>query len=62
MTDTSQTIEASGRTGDRCRVTGPYRSSRNARVILFVREGEAFPVDADGSSTTWTLVSEEDSE
>jgi hypothetical protein len=47
---------ASGRTGATCREPGPYYSGRNARVIVFFRTGQPFPVDADGKATTWTLV------
>jgi len=47
---------ASGSTGNACNLTGPYRSSRNARVIVFVLAGAKFPADTDGASTTWTLV------
>ena len=55
---TSSPRTGSGRTGGRCPVSGPYRSSRNARVIVFVRRGQAFPRDSDSAETTWTLVTE----
>jgi hypothetical protein len=48
-----------GRTGAACRQSGPYRSGRNAKVIVFVRQGATFPPDADGVSTTWVLMSAE---
>jgi hypothetical protein len=47
---------ASGSTGNACNLAGPYRSSRNAQVIVFVPAGTKFPADTDGVSTTWTLV------
>jgi hypothetical protein len=49
---------ASGTTGAACSLTGPYRSGRNAQVIVFVLAGTNFPSDSDGVSTTWTLVGE----
>jgi hypothetical protein len=49
-------LRAQGATGSTCRQSGPYRSSRNARVVLFVKQGAAFPRDADGASTTWVLM------
>ena len=51
-------INASGRTGTTCWQTGPYRSSRNARIIVVVRRGQRFPSDTDGALTTWTLVNQ----
>jgi hypothetical protein len=56
MPESAASISASGQTGAICRQSGPYRSSRNARVTVFVRQGTAFPADADGAATTWTLV------
>lgn len=56
MAVTAVTISASGKTGATCSVTGPYRSSRNAKVIIFFRAGTKFPADTDGASTTWSLV------
>jgi hypothetical protein len=56
MSDTSTTVTASGRTGGICPVSGPYKSSRNARVTVFFKRGQRFPSDADGASTTWTLI------
>jgi hypothetical protein len=53
----SVTVQASGTTGSTCKVSGPYRSTRNAGIIVFLKAGDKFPVDADGASTTWTLVS-----
>jgi hypothetical protein len=58
MPESALPISASGRTGAICRQSGPYRSSRNARVIVFVRQNAAFPADADGAATTWVLVTD----
>jgi hypothetical protein len=56
MSETSRPIAASGITGTTCQTTGPYRSARNARVVVFLRKGDRFPVDSDGASTTWSLA------
>jgi hypothetical protein len=56
MSETARPIAASGATGSICPSTGPYRSSRNAHVIIFLKRGDKFPVDADGAKTTWTLA------
>lgn len=45
-----------GTSGSRCPETGPYRSTGLARVVIFVKQGDTFPPDADGQSTTWVLV------
>lgn len=55
MSETARPIAASGATGTTCTTPGPYRSSRNARVIVFVKKGSKFPADTDGAATTWTL-------
>ena len=55
MSETARPIAASGATGTTCGTSGPYRSSRNARVIVFVKKGNKFPADTDGAATTWTL-------
>jgi hypothetical protein len=55
MSQTALPVAASGATGTTCSIPGPYRSSRNARVVVFVKKGDKFPVDADGAKTTWTL-------
>lgn len=55
--DSTSALQASGKTGGTCKQTGPYRSSRNAKAIVFVRKGHQFPPDTDGAATTWTLVS-----
>jgi hypothetical protein len=46
-----------GQTGSTCSQSGPYRSNRAAKVVIFVREGTTFPSDSDGLPTTWVLVS-----
>jgi hypothetical protein len=55
MSQTARPVAASGATGMTCQTPGPYRSNRNARVVVFLKKGDRFPVDADGASTTWTL-------
>lgn len=55
MADTAASVQASGRTGATCREAGPYRSSRNAHVTVFLQPGDRFPADADGAQTTWTM-------
>ena len=55
MPQTAISVTASGATGSTCQASGPYRSARNAKVIIFLKKGDKFPVDADGASTTWTL-------
>jgi hypothetical protein len=56
MAASASPISSSGRTGATCTVTGPYRSSRNARVVIFLKAGTRFPTDTDGAATTWSLV------
>jgi hypothetical protein len=56
MSETARPIAASGASGGTCQVGGPYRSSRNARIIVFLKRGDRFPRDSDGANTTWTLV------
>ena len=56
MSETARAIIASGATGTTCGTPGPYRSARNARVIIFLKKGDRFPVDSDGAKTTWTLT------
>lgn len=57
MSDTTATkINASGRTGATCTVSGPYKSSRNASVVVYFKRGDRFTADpVDGRDTTWTL-------
>jgi hypothetical protein len=56
MSDT--TTATGGRTGSLCPKTGPYKSARNARVIVFFKRGQRFPADVDGAATSWSLVTE----
>ena len=56
MSETARPIVASGATGTTCTTSGPYRSSRNAHVIVFLKRGDKFPVDSDGAKTTWALA------
>jgi hypothetical protein len=49
-----------GRTGTKCTKSGPYRSSVNAKVVIFVKQGDTFLPDANGASTTWVLMVPED--
>jgi hypothetical protein len=58
MPESATAISATGQTGGLCRQSGPYRSTRNARVVIFVRQGSTFPTDADGAGTTWSLVTD----
>jgi hypothetical protein len=55
MSQTARPVAASGATGTTCQAPGPYRSNRNAKVVVFLRMGDKFPVDSDGAKTTWTL-------
>jgi hypothetical protein len=55
MAETSAGVQASGRTSQTCREAGPYRSSRNAQVTVFLKPGDRFPADTDGAETTWTM-------
>ena len=50
------TVSATGQTGSTCTQSGPYRSSGRARLVIFVKSGDLFPTDWDGSNTTWVLV------
>lgn len=59
MAETASTVQVSGRTAATCREAGPYRSSRNARVTVFLKPGDRFPADTDGAETTWTMGSAE---
>jgi hypothetical protein len=58
MSETATAISAQGQTGGICQQSGPYRSNRNAQVIVFVRQGATFPTDADGAGTVWALVTD----
>jgi hypothetical protein len=56
--ETFMAARASGTTGAACALSGPYRSDRNSKIVVFFIKGSKFPPDADGEKTTWTLVSE----
>lgn len=60
MAETGASVQASGRTSATCREAGPYRSSRNAQVIVFLKTGDRFPADTDGAETTWTMGGEDE--
>ena len=60
MADTATSVQASGRTGAPCLEAGPYRSSRNAQVTVFLKAGDRFPADTDGAQTTWTMAGGDD--
>jgi len=47
-----------GQTGSICPQTGPYRSTGQAMIVLFVKQSDTFPPDWDGSSTTWVLLTD----
>jgi hypothetical protein len=55
MSQTARPVASSGATGTTCQAPGPYRSNRNAKVVVFLKKGDKFPVDTDGAKTTWTL-------
>lgn len=57
MSDTTATkINASGKTGATCNVSGPYKSTRNTSIVIFFKRGERFSADpVDGRSTTWVM-------
>lgn len=58
MAESEARVQASGRTSQTCREAGPYRSTRNAQVIVFLKVGDRFPADTDGAETTWSLGSD----
>lgn len=51
--------KVTGTSGSQCPQSGPYRSSGQAKVVIFVKQGETFPPDVDGTATTWTLLTAE---
>ena len=57
MSDTTATkISATGKTGETCTVSGPYKSTRNPSIVVFFKKTDRFSVDpVDGRSTTWNL-------
>lgn len=56
MSDTTATkVNASGKTGATCNVSGPYKSSRTT-VVVFFKRGDRFSVDpTDGGNTLWVM-------
>jgi len=53
---TATKINASGKTGDTCTVSGPYKSTRNTSVVVFFKRGDRFIADpVDGRGTTWSM-------
>jgi hypothetical protein len=55
------TVTSSGRTGEICKKTGPYKCSTSPVVIVSVKSGSPFPRgpkanDPAGQVTTWTFV------
>jgi hypothetical protein len=55
------TVTASGRTGETCQKTGPYKCSTSPVVIVSVQKGDKFPLGPragtpSSQSTTWSLV------
>jgi hypothetical protein len=56
MAESASTIQASGRSGESCRLAGPYRAESRTALVVFFRRGDRFPVDAEGRATRWTLV------
>ena len=57
MSDITATkVSASGKTGELCKVSGPYKSSRNTSIVVFYKQGDKFSNDpVDGRATTWVL-------
>jgi hypothetical protein len=57
MAATATAVTASGTTGGTCSKSGPYKSSRNPSIIIFIKSGVKFPADpVDGRSTTWSMI------
>jgi len=61
-TQSQTTVTASGKTGDTCSATGPYKCSTTPSVTVLVKKGEKFPAgpsttSIQGQATTWTMVS-----
>ena len=65
MFDTqSQTdVTATGKTGDTCSASGPYKCNTTPSVTIFVKKGDPFPTApsstaiTQGQNATWTMVS-----
>ena len=41
MSQTARPVASSGATGTTCQAPGPYRSNRNAKVVVFLASEEA---------------------
>jgi hypothetical protein len=65
----STPVMAKGTTGKVCEESGPYISAdepnpdvktpdQTPKVIVFFKKGQPFPVNSDGTLTTWTMVRE----
>jgi hypothetical protein len=55
------TVTSSGRTGELCQKTGPYKCSTSPVVVVSVRQGTPFPYAPRAGNpstqvTTWALV------
>ncbi|HEY8509204.1 MAG TPA: hypothetical protein VIL32_12645 [Steroidobacteraceae bacterium] len=50
-------ISVQGQTGAVCSQSGPYKSSGTVPVVVFIKQGDAFPPGPDGAPTTWVLMS-----
>ena len=55
------TVTSSGRTGEICQKTGPYKCSTSPVVVVSIRQGTPFPPGPrvgtpSTQSTTWTMV------
>ena len=62
QSETNRTVTASGKTGETCTTSGPYKSNTTPSVTIFVKKGEKFPAapstsSSQGQNATWTMVS-----
>jgi hypothetical protein len=60
-TTQNTTVTASGRTGEICQKTGPYKCSTSPVVIVPIKKGDTFPPGPQAGSTTgvpttWSFV------
>jgi hypothetical protein len=60
-TTQNTTVTASGRTGEICQRTGPYKCTTSPVVIVTVKKGTPFPAgpqsgSTTGQPTTWNFV------
>ena len=61
QTQTQTAVTASGRTGQTCQKSGPYKCNTTPVVTVFVKKGSKFPVAPKpgsnaGQIATWTMV------